>query len=110
MMRLPALPLCLATALLSLSACNGSKPSGGGNVAMRDMEVVDGTANDSMADLDNATADGTPLSNAGGLPGAVPMGGKSGGAPSGAPADSGGETASPDKASPDKSANAGAPE
>ncbi len=32
---------------------------------MRDMEVVDGTANDSMADLDNATEDGTTLSNAG---------------------------------------------
>jgi len=32
---------------------------------MRDMEVVDGTANDSMTDLDNATTDGTLLSNGG---------------------------------------------
>lgn len=32
---------------------------------MRDMEVVDGTANDSTADLDNATQDGTLLSNSG---------------------------------------------
>lgn len=54
--------------LALLGACGGPKPSGGGTVTMRDMEVVDGTANDSMADLDNATADGTLLDNAGALP------------------------------------------
>lgn len=63
---------CVAPFLL-LPACNGSKPAGGGTVAMHDMAVVDGTANDSMVDLDNATQDGTALSNAGGLPGAMPM-------------------------------------
>lgn len=51
-----------------LSACGDSNPAPGGNVTMRDMEVVDGTANDSMADLDNVTADGTLLSNMGELP------------------------------------------
>lgn len=69
--RSAALPLCLIAAL---SACHGSKPAGEGSVTMHDMEVVDGTANDSMVDLDNAAQDGTPLANAGGLPGAVPMG------------------------------------
>ncbi|HEX7822952.1 MAG TPA: hypothetical protein VF463_20325 [Sphingobium sp.] len=60
--------LLLATTLTGLAGCSDSKPAASGNVTMHDMEVVDGTANDSMADLDNATTDGTPLSNAGGLP------------------------------------------
>ncbi|HEX7873619.1 MAG TPA: hypothetical protein VF475_11950 [Sphingobium sp.] len=77
MTRSPASSLLPLAALLMLGACGGSKPAGSGNVTMRDMEVVDGTANDSMADLDNATTDGTALSNAGGLPGAVPMTGSS---------------------------------
>ena len=75
---------------------------------MRDMEVVDGTANDSMADLDNATGDGTLLSNAGGLPGAVPMGGSgSGNATQSDPitADNGADVARPDR-----NTNAAAPE
>lgn len=60
-------PFMLA-GLSLLGACGGPKPAAGGNVTMRDMEVVDGTANDAMVDLDNATADGTLLSNAGALP------------------------------------------
>lgn len=64
MTRLISLPFILATVTL-LCACDGSKPAAGGNVTMRDMEVVDGTANDSMTDLDNATTDGTLLANAG---------------------------------------------
>lgn len=58
-------PLLLALALPGLTGCGDSKPAAGGNVTMRDMEVVDGTANDSMADLDNNIADGTLLSNMG---------------------------------------------
>ncbi|MCE7795508.1 hypothetical protein LWE61_02935 [Sphingobium sufflavum] len=65
MTRILLTPLLLATILPGLTGCGDSRPAGGGNVTMRDMEVVDGTANDSMADLDNATSDGTPLSNAG---------------------------------------------
>lgn len=67
MTRAISTPFILA-GLVLLGACDGSKPAAGGSVTMRDMEVVDGTANDSMTDLDNATADGTLLSNAGGLP------------------------------------------
>lgn len=68
MTRLISTPFILS-GLVLLGACDGSKPAAGGNVTMRDMEVVDGTANDSMTDLDNATTDGTLLSN-GGLPNA----------------------------------------
>lgn len=64
MTRLISTPFILA-GLILISACDGSKPAAGGNVTMRDMEVVDGTANDSMTDLDNATTDGTLLSNGG---------------------------------------------
>lgn len=63
MPRIPVSAITLIASLTVLSACNGSKPSGG-NVTMRDMEVVDGTANDAMVDLDNATLEGTALENA----------------------------------------------
>lgn len=106
MMRLPARSsICALVSLLALStlgACHGAKPTGGGTVAMHDMEVVDGTANDSMVDLDNATQDGTLLSNAGGLPGAVPMGS----APS-HPASAAENSSAPTD---EKSANASAPQ
>ncbi|MET0239975.1 MAG: hypothetical protein ABW184_08765 [Sphingobium sp.] len=58
-------PLLIGVALTGLSACDKSKPAAGGEVSMRDMEIVDGTANDSMVDLDNATQDGTLLDNTG---------------------------------------------
>ncbi|MET0366115.1 MAG: hypothetical protein ABW169_15840 [Sphingobium sp.] len=108
MIRFPASPLLLFAAMLTLGACDSSKPAGSGNVTMRDMEVVDGTANDSMTDLDNATADGTLLSNAGGLPGAVPMTGSSdniNASTSAAPAANSSEAAPKEK-----SGNASAPE
>ncbi|HEX7857417.1 MAG TPA: hypothetical protein VF503_27365 [Sphingobium sp.] len=108
MTRTLASPLFLFATLLALSACNGSKPAGGGNVAMRDMEVVDGTANDSMADLDNATQDGTSLSNAIGLPGAVHMNGGTGNASaSPSSASNGSESASSPQ---EKNGNASTPE
>jgi hypothetical protein len=68
MTRFLSTSLLLAALLPGLTGCGGSKPTAGGNVAMRDMDVVDGTANDSMADLDNATDDGTLLSNTPVLP------------------------------------------
>lgn len=55
--------LCLSVLLL-LAGCGGAKSDGGSNVTLRDMEVVDGTANDAMVDLDNASTDGTSLANA----------------------------------------------
>jgi hypothetical protein len=63
MHRTPMTTLALAAALATLSACDRS-PSSSSNVTLRDMEVVDGTANDSMVDLDNATVYGTALENA----------------------------------------------
>ena len=62
MPRLCVTSIALVAGLAALSACHGSKSSGG-NVTMRDMEVVDGTANDAMVDLDNTTLDGTALEN-----------------------------------------------
>jgi hypothetical protein len=63
MHRTPMTTLALAATLATLSACDRS-PSSSSNVTLRDMEVVDGTANDSMVDLDNATVYGTALENA----------------------------------------------
>lgn len=51
----------LVLTTFALAACRSEAPSGGGNVTLRDMEVVDGTANDAMVDLDNAAIDGTAL-------------------------------------------------
>jgi hypothetical protein len=48
--------LILAVALLS--GCGTKKTAAGNAVEMRDMEVVDGTANDAMTDLDAVRADG----------------------------------------------------
>lgn len=49
--------------LAALAAC-GDSGEGGSNVALRDMEVIDGTANDSMVDLDNVQSDIPPVANA----------------------------------------------
>lgn len=49
--------------LAALTAC-GDAEEGGSNVALRDMEVIDGTANDAMVDLDNAQSDIAPMANA----------------------------------------------
>ncbi|MGK2908510.1 MAG: hypothetical protein ACSLE1_01700 [Sphingobium sp.] len=61
---MPASPsvrhIILFTALaLGLSAC-GSKDNGSTNtVAMKNLEVVDGTASDAMTDLDGVKSEGT---------------------------------------------------
>ena len=47
-----------ASASLLLSACGDNKEAAGNAVQMRDMEVVDGTVNDSMTDLDAVKSDG----------------------------------------------------
>lgn len=64
--RLPAL---LFLGLLSLSACSSGNNDEEKTVAMRDMEVVDGTASDAMTDLDGVQTEGIALPPA---PGATP--------------------------------------
>ena len=52
-----------ATAAL-LAGCGGERKVAAGNdVEMRDMDVVDGTINDSMTDLDAVQADSVGLAN-----------------------------------------------
>ena len=53
-------PLMLlgASACLLLASCGDNKEATGNAVQMRDMEVVDGTVNDSMTDLDAVKSDG----------------------------------------------------
>ncbi len=54
--------LCLAAAMLpSLAACSKSGSGGNSTVAMKDMDVVDGTATDAMTDLDGVKAEGTAM-------------------------------------------------
>jgi hypothetical protein len=53
-----ASPLAALAACLALTACGSNKETSGNAVEMRDMEVVDGTVNDSMTDLDAVKADG----------------------------------------------------
>jgi len=66
--RSPAL-LALAGATLALAGCGGGgKQAAGNTVEMRDMEVVDGTVNDSMTDLDAVRTDGVGAVNNSGAP------------------------------------------
>jgi len=53
--------LALAGASLALAGCGSKTQTAGNDVEMRDMEVVDGTVNDSMTDLDAARVDGASL-------------------------------------------------
>lgn len=39
----------------------GGKDKAGGNIQMKDMEVVDGTATDAMTDLDGVQGEGTAI-------------------------------------------------
>ena len=55
------LPAIAATALLA--GCGGNKTAATNAVEMRDMEVVDGTINDAMTDLDAVSASGTGVGN-----------------------------------------------
>lgn len=61
-----SIPRTLTFALFAcaamLSGCGKSEKSGE-SVTLRDMDVVDGTANDAMIDLDNAMVDGTALAD-----------------------------------------------
>ncbi len=43
---------------LAVGGCGGGQKAAGNAVEMHDMEVVDGTVNDSMTDLDAVKADG----------------------------------------------------
>lgn len=58
-------PVVIVTALLSLAACTQGEEAvtADGEVEMRDMEVIDGTVNDDMTNLDAVRADGTGLAS-----------------------------------------------
>ncbi|WP_343227785.1 hypothetical protein [Sphingobium phenoxybenzoativorans] len=54
--------LCLAAAMtLSLAACSKGNEGGNATIAMKDMEVVDGTTSDAMTDLDGVRTEGTAM-------------------------------------------------
>ena len=59
----PALAIVALAAMFALAACGGKKTTATNIVEMHDMEVVDGTINDSMTDLDAARSDSTALDN-----------------------------------------------
>ncbi len=50
--------ILLAASSLLLAGCGGKKTAASNVVEMRDMEVVDGTANDDMTDLDAVRTNG----------------------------------------------------
>lgn len=56
-----AAALCAISCLLLASCGGGSKETPGNTVEMRDMDIVDGTVNDSMTDLDAVRADGVGM-------------------------------------------------
>lgn len=59
-----AWPAFLALAAsAALAGCGGKTQTAGNDVEMRDMEVVDGTVNDSMTDLDAVRSDGVGMTN-----------------------------------------------
>lgn len=53
--------LAPAALALTLAACGGGEKEAGNTVALKDMEVVDGTASDAMTDLDGVRAEGTAM-------------------------------------------------
>ncbi|HKR17168.1 hypothetical protein [Rhizorhapis sp.] len=53
--------IALGMAAMLLTACGSGKGEGDKTVAMRDMEVVDGTATDAMTDLDGVQTEGIAL-------------------------------------------------
>jgi hypothetical protein len=58
--------LALASACIALAGCGGNDQAAGNTVEMRDMELLEGTVNDSMTDLDAVQSDGVgSVSNAG---------------------------------------------
>ncbi len=50
--------IALGTAAMLLAGCGGGNTAASNVVEMRDMEVVDGTANDDMTDLDAVRTNG----------------------------------------------------
>lgn len=58
--------LLVLTFLAGLAACGGADNQSAETVKMKDLEVVDGTLNDGMTDLDGVQAEGTALIDAGG--------------------------------------------
>lgn len=58
--------LALVGATLGLASCGGNDVADGNTVEMRDMEVLEGSVNDSMTDLDAVRSDGVgAVENAG---------------------------------------------
>ncbi len=58
--------LVALAAMMLLAGCGSDKKAAGSAVEMRDMDVVDGTANDAMTDLDAVRSDGVGVgSNSG---------------------------------------------
>lgn len=55
--------LALAATAVLLTGCGQNKTAATNSVEMRDMEVVDGTVNDAMTDLDAASTSGTGVGN-----------------------------------------------
>ncbi|MBO9574344.1 MAG: hypothetical protein J7494_01275 [Sphingobium sp.] len=55
--------LLLFTTAALLGGCGQKKTAASNVVQMRDMEVVDGTTNDAMTDLDAVSASGTGIGN-----------------------------------------------
>ncbi|MBB4640249.1 hypothetical protein [Rhizorhapis suberifaciens] len=53
--------VALGMAATTLTACGGGKDEGEKTVAMRDMEVVDGTTSDAMTDIDGVQTEGIAL-------------------------------------------------
>ena len=53
----------LLAAIAALAACGGHKTAATNTVEMRDMDVVDGTVNDAMTDLDAVSTSGTGVGN-----------------------------------------------
>ncbi|HEY1125766.1 MAG TPA: hypothetical protein VGE65_09035 [Sphingobium sp.] len=58
--------IVLAAASIVVAACGQKKTAASNVVEMRDMEVVDGTANDDMTDLDAVRTNGVGTGNAAG--------------------------------------------
>lgn len=85
---------CMAAALPSLAACGKSGGGGNSTVAMKDMEVVDGTTSDAMTDLDGVKAEGTAMAPVISSNSAAPKVASAPAANSAAPADQGAEVVS----------------
>lgn len=51
----------LAMTILTVAGCDTGGPGASGNATLRDMAVVEGSANDSMVDLDAAVTSGTAI-------------------------------------------------